>query len=178
MSQTQTPDSDDSPLGQMHTQHGTTSMKDLQRKQAEARGLQEYGKASLPKNLSPMSAEDIDDLKQMATEYGAELVDLNKQLATLQAKIAETSVVIGDINNRIAQAEYKPLAELNRDYFEQQKADLEARFAQSRRIKEALAGVGVVGSFDYNLLGNGPSPLDQAIAAKNLGRRQTTRVGK
>lgn len=178
MSKTRTPDSDASPLDQMHTQHGTTSMKDLQRKQAEARGLQEYGKDSLPKTLSPMSSEDISDMKQMAAEYGAELAEMNSQLTKLQAKIAETSMLIGDINNRIAQAEYKPLAELNRDYFEQQKADLEARFAQSRRIKEALASVGVVGSFDYNLLGNGPSPLDQAIAAKNQGRRQTARPGK
>lgn len=175
MSKPQTIEIDDSPLGQVHAQHGTTSVKDMQRKQAEARGLLEQGNSKGATALVPMSAEDIADMRQMAAEYGTELAGLHSQLIVLQAKIAETSALICDINNRVAQAEYKPLSELNREYFEQQKSALEARFAQSRRIKEALASVGVEGSFDYNALGNGPSPLDQAISARNQSRRQTVR---
>lgn len=167
----------DSPLGQAQAEHGVTTTKDLQRKQAEARTLRPSG-ASVPTSLQAMSLEDIADMKQMAAEYAKELVDLDVQMTSLQAKISETSKLIVDINNRVAQAEYKPLSVLNREYLEQQKVDLEARFTQNRRIKEALASVGVEGHFDYNTLGNGPSPLDQAIAAKNSGRRQVVRAGR
>lgn len=168
----------DSPLGQAQSEHGVTTTQDLQRKQAEARTLSAHEAPVANSTATPMSVEDIKEMKAMAAEYGQELVDLHGQRTALETKIAETSALIVDINSRIAQAEYKPLHVLNREYLEQQKTDLEARFMQSRRIKEALASVGVEGNFDYTALGNGPSPLDQAIAAKNQGRRQVVRVGK
>ncbi len=174
-SKTQTTVSD-SPLGQAQAQHGVTSTQDLQRKQAEARELQASDAVASAKTFAPMSAEDIGTMKAMAVEYAEELSALHKQLEAVQAKINDTSALIVDINNRVAQAEYKPLSVLNREYLEQQKKDLEARFTQSARIKEALASVGVEGNFDYSKLGNGPSPLDQAIAAKNASKRQVVQV--
>jgi hypothetical protein len=165
----------DSPLGQAQDQHGVTSTPDLQRKQAEARSLQATGGAT-SHTSQPMSPEDIADMKKMSVEYGQELAALNGQLAEVQAKIADTTALIIDINNQIERAEYKPLHVVNKEYLEQQKRDLEARFSQTNRIKEALASVGVEGNFDYSKLGNGPSPLDQAIAAKNASKRQVVQV--
>lgn len=165
-----------SPLGQAQAQHGASSTKDLQRKQAEARELQAQIDVSAPVASAQMSVEDIDALKAMAVEYAEELSGLHRQMEVLQAKISETSKLIVDINNQVARAEYKPLSVLNKEYLEQQKRDLEARFLQHIRIKEALASVGVEGNFDYSKLGNGPSPLDQAIAAKNASKRQVVQV--